>query len=181
MAAGAGAESAAAACAALLDALRDASVTSQAGRLPALYAGLVASAAALAAFEAAGPVVAMLRQRQGGEDLVGRTLGALQSALVPDSAPAWQLAALEALRSALQDAQAEAASAAAAVVAGEGLQQPLAKVRPPRGAAVLAARAVGALAPAVAALVHAGTRRPVAALEGERLAAVVGGLKVRPG
>ena len=123
----------------------------------------------------------MLRQRQGGEDLVGRTLGALQSALVPDSAPAWQLAALEALRSALQDAQAEAASAAAAVVAGEGLQQPLAKVRPPRGAAVLAARAVGALAPAGAALVHAGTRRPVAALEGERLAAVVGGLKVRPG
>ncbi len=120
-------------------------------RLPALLTALLGSAATLSVLS-------------GGADLVAAALGVVQSALVPGAPPAAQRAALEALRATLQEAQAE--------------HQQQQKGGRSTGKAALAERCMGALAPQVAALVHAGTRRPAAALEGERLAAVVEGLKV---
>ena len=143
---------AAAACAQLEAAARQAvaAAGSDSARLPAVFSGLLAAAAAAAAVGDDGAA-----DRSDGA-LACRALGAVQQAINCDGAPAVQRAALEALRSALQDAQ-QASGAHASKAA-------------------YAERLAGALGPGAAAVLHAATLSP-SPLASDAVAAAAEALK----
>jgi len=174
-AAGVDRSTAATACSTLIGAARQAmgDAGSSGPQLQAVLAGLLSAAAAATSLQASSTNTTVTNGScSSSGHVMAECLGVLLTALAPTARPAVQRGALEALRTTLQEAHAEYTH-----------QQKAAASRSPSssssGKAVLAERCLGALAPQVAALVHAATHRPAAVLEGERLAAVVEGLKVR--